>query len=78
MSELTPAYDPPPGLVAVGSRVEVELISRDGHSYRVKGQGTPDQVGKLVFAAAKESGTQVRGYSPASRSLEEAFLEAIR
>lgn len=32
MSELPPgsAYDPPPGLVALGSRVEVELISRDG------------------------------------------------
>jgi hypothetical protein len=31
MSERPPgsAYDPPPGLVALGSRVEVELISRD-------------------------------------------------
>ena len=25
-------YDPPPGLVALGARVEVELISRDGES----------------------------------------------
>jgi hypothetical protein len=37
MSELSTgtAYDPPPGLVALGSRVEVELISGDGEGERL-------------------------------------------
>lgn len=45
MSEPTagPEYDPPPGLVALGSRVEVELISRDGESERIAFDIVPEQ-----------------------------------
>lgn len=37
-----PAYDPP-GLVALGSRVEVELISRDGERERLAFDIVPEQ-----------------------------------
>jgi hypothetical protein len=38
-----PGYDPPPGLVALGSRVEVELISRDGEIERLAFDIVPEQ-----------------------------------
>jgi hypothetical protein len=47
-------------------------------TYRVQAPGTPEEVVKLVLAAAREAGAQVRGFSLAQRSLEEAFLEVVR
>jgi ribosomal protein S1 len=43
VSEQRRDYDPPPGLVAVGSRVEVELISRDGDTERLAFDVVPEQ-----------------------------------
>jgi ABC-2 type transport system ATP-binding protein len=54
-----------------------KLIEQRTYSYRIQAPGTPVEVCKLVVAAAKEAGAQVRGFSLAQRSLEEAFLEAV-
>ncbi|MBC7807298.1 MAG: ABC transporter ATP-binding protein [Akkermansiaceae bacterium] len=39
--------------------------------------GSEKGVGQVLFAAARESGAQVRGFRPAQRSLEEIFMEAV-
>lgn len=39
----SPAYDPPPGLVALGTHVEVELIARDGETERLAFDIVPEQ-----------------------------------
>jgi len=39
----TPRYDPPPGVVALGTHVEVELISRDGDPERLAFDIVPEQ-----------------------------------
>lgn len=47
-------------------------------TYRVKFDVRPDAAIPLILAAARESNAQVRGYVLAERSLEDAFLDAIR
>ncbi len=54
-----------------------QLLHSKGFSYRIQASGTPDQVARLVFQAARDTNTQVRGFQAAERSLEDAFLEAI-
>ena len=54
------------------------ILETKGYHYRIQAPGTPDQVSKLAFQAARQSGAQVREFSAAERSLEDAFLEAIR
>lgn len=39
----SPRYDPPPGLVALGTEVEVELIARDGDAERLVFDIVPEQ-----------------------------------
>ena len=46
-------------------------------TYRVQAPGTPTEVSRLVFTAARDAGAQLRGYRLAERSLEEAFMEAV-
>jgi ABC-2 type transport system ATP-binding protein len=46
-------------------------------TYRVHLPGRPEDVIKVVLAAARESGAQIRGFAIAERSLEEAFLDTI-
>jgi ABC-2 type transport system ATP-binding protein len=55
-----------------------KLIHADRNIYRIQASGFPSDAGRLIFQAAKETGAQVRGYHVATRSLEEAFLEAIQ
>jgi ABC-2 type transport system ATP-binding protein len=47
-------------------------------TYRVQGTGATSEVAKVVMAAARESGAQVRGFQIAERSLEDAFLEVLQ
>lgn len=54
-----------------------ELIDAQHQTYRIKAPGTPDQVAKLAFQAARQTGAQIRGFNVAERSLEEAFLQAV-
>ena len=72
LRELAPAFVEV--LVAKGASVDPPK----GTTYRVKASGIPSEVAHLVMRAAKESGAQVRGFQIAERSLEEAFLEAVR
>ena len=53
-----PQYDPPPGIVALGTEVEVELISRDGDAERLTFDIVPEQ------AADFDAGFP-RGHDPA-------------
>jgi ABC-2 type transport system ATP-binding protein len=54
-----------------------KVISYNGSIYRIQAPGRAEEVTKLVFAAAQQSGVQIRSYMAAERSLEEAFLEAV-
>ena len=45
--------------------------------YRFVCPGLPEDAARLLFAAAKETQAQVRGFQVAERSLEDAFLEAV-
>lgn len=54
------------------------LLYAEDYRYRVQAPGTPEQVSRLVFDAARSTGAQVRGIKLAERSLEEAFLAAIQ
>mgnify|MGYP000748827906 CR=1 FL=1 len=54
-----------------------EVIQQEGYSYRFSVPGEPEAQGILILQAARESGVQVRGFGPAVRSLEDAFLEAV-
>ena len=38
-----PQYDPPPGVIALGSQVEIEMISRDGEVERLAFDIVPEQ-----------------------------------
>jgi ABC-2 type transport system ATP-binding protein len=42
------------------------------------GEGKLDETARRIFACAQETGAQVRHLALAQRSLEEAFLEAVR
>jgi ABC-2 type transport system ATP-binding protein len=46
--------------------------------YRIYGDAHLDETAKRIFACARETGAQVRHLALAQRSLEEAFLEAVR
>lgn len=66
------------------------LIQQTGSRYRfgfappangaVAGQSAQTdagEAGRLLFAAAKATGAQIRGFRPAQRSLEDIFMEAV-
>ncbi len=67
-----------PAFVAAIETLGATLLESKGYRYRIQAPGTPDQVSKLAFQAARQTGAQVREFSVAERSLEDAFLEAIR
>ncbi len=55
-----------------------EEVWRQGTTARFLFDTEPSEpVGGLIFAVARESGAQVRGFRPAVRSLEDIFLEAV-
>lgn len=56
---------------------KANLLYSEDYRYRIQALGTPEEVAKLVFSAARQSGAQVRGIKLAERSLEEAFLAAL-
>jgi ABC-2 type transport system ATP-binding protein len=47
-------------------------------TYRLQAPGTPADVAAMVTEVARSVGAQVRGFAVAERSLEEAFLEAVK
>lgn len=46
-------------------------------TYRVELAGSQEEAVRVILAAARESGAQVRGLHVAERSLEEAFLQVL-
>jgi ABC-2 type transport system ATP-binding protein len=47
-------------------------------TYRIQAPGTPEQLAVFAVECARAAGTQVRGFVVAERSLEDAFLEAMK
>ncbi len=69
--------EPNPQFVAALQAKGLSVLFDRGYELRVQGTGLPHETGLVVMQAARESGAQVRGFHPAVRSLEEAFLEAV-
>jgi len=63
--------------VAAMARRHGEVLRQWGSRCRLVLRNGADDVGRILFEAAGESGAQVRGFHPASRSLEDVFLEAV-
>ena len=72
LREDSPAFEQ--AMLEAGGRV----VGRERFRYRIAIAGIPEEVARIVFEAARRSGSQVRGFEVAERSLEEAFLEAVR
>ncbi|CAN5541466.1 ABC transporter ATP-binding protein [soil metagenome] len=71
LKEASPAFVE--ALMAKGAMVYPPKVT----TYRVQTEGTSEQISKLVFGVAKDVGAQVRGFTVAERSLEDAFLEVL-
>jgi ABC-2 type transport system ATP-binding protein len=54
-----------------------EVLEERAYGYRLKLPGLVEEQSVLVMKAARESGAQIRGFAPAERSLEDAFVEAV-
>ena len=70
-------YVETPPFVQELERQGVTMLNQTANLYRF---GFPDDTknaGKIIFESAKRVGGQVRGFKPATRSLEDIFLEAI-
>lgn len=67
-----------PAFVAAMEGRGAAVIRQSAYSYRFSVAGTPEDQAKVVLQAATDSGAQVRGFGAAERSLEDAFLEAVR
>ncbi len=65
------------GFVQALSGMGVNIAPPKLTTYRILAPGTPDEIIKLVMTAARQSNAQVRGFSIAQRSLEEAFLDVL-
>lgn len=55
-----------------------QILHADGVHLRLQISGDTDAAAKIVMQCARQSGAQVRGFKVAERTLEEAFLEAVR
>lgn len=55
----------------------VQFLSAERNKYRVLMDAPTEVVTKMIFESARSSGAEIRGLSVATKSLEEAFLEAV-
>ena len=69
--------EPSPALEEALRRRGVTIATSIGSRLRITLPGSDIQPGRLLFEAAREAGTQVRGFHTAQRSLEDVFLEAV-
>jgi len=53
------------------------VLQQFGSNYRFELPDNVADAGRELFAAARDSGAQLRGFRPAVRSLEDIFLEAV-
>lgn len=70
--------EPSAAFVVAAESLGARLLEVRGNVYRIQAPGLPHEVNKLAYEAASKVGVQIRGFQLAERSLEEAFLEAIR
>lgn len=61
--------------LAAMERRGAQLVSELGATYRLRLE--QENPGREVFAAALETRAEVRGFKPATRSLEDVFMEAV-
>lgn len=69
---------PVPTFASVCEELGAEVIFDRGYTVRIKINLRAEEMPALIWEAARRSGAQVRGFAPAERTLEEAFLEAVR
>ncbi len=70
--------DNPRWLDAILAKGATFLESPSRSTYRIQISGLPEDAARLVMKAARETGAQVRGFRVAQRTLEDAFLEAVK
>jgi len=71
LRELSPAF------VAAMQAKGASVMPPKRTTYRIQIKGLPQDAAAIAMQAAKESGAQIRGFSQAERSLEDAFMDAI-
>ncbi|MFN3653460.1 MAG: ATP-binding cassette domain-containing protein [Armatimonadota bacterium] len=69
--------EPSPALEEALRRRGITIANSIGSRLRITLPSPEIQPGRLLFEAAREAGTQVRGFRAAQRSLEDVFLEAV-
>ena len=69
--------NPSPAFLEAMAKRGVSTLEQTGSSVRLSLPDGVQDPGKLLFAVAKESGAQIRGFRKATRSLEDVFLEAV-
>lgn len=62
-------------IVAKGAKI-IEMPARS--TYRLQMAGLPEEIARIAMDAAVETGAQIRGFQVAQKTLEDAFLEAVR
>lgn len=70
--------EPDGNFVIQASQLGLQLVEAKGTKYRLQGSASVEETSRLVFQAAKQAGSQVRGFAAAQKSLEDAFLEVVR
>jgi ABC-2 type transport system ATP-binding protein len=69
--------EPNAWFIEAAAKRGLETLSVHRGVYRMKGTGTHASIQQAALEAARETGAQVRGYSAAERSLEDAFIQAV-
>ncbi len=70
--------EPSEAFLAEAGRLGAVVVKSAGATARLRFPGELHAVGALLFAAARSTGAQVRGFRPAVRSLEDIFLEVMQ
>lgn len=69
--------EPNGNFVIQAAQSGLQLVEAKGAKYRLIGFPSLPETSRTVFAAAHSAGCQIRGFAPAEKSLEEAFLEVV-
>lgn len=70
--------EPSPAWVAAIQSRGAAILAEERHRVRIQMNAPPTEVARMIFESAQNTGAQVRGFSVATRSLEEAFLETVK
>jgi ABC-2 type transport system ATP-binding protein len=70
-------FEDSPEFVEVMTRQGAELLEHVRQRYRMRLPMTIDESAAICFATAEKTGAEIRGFTPAERTLEEVFLEAV-